>query len=102
MLDRPVPEVGLDHAGVDALVSQLKSAGMTKHVRVDLHFDSAFYHRLEATLGERHAALTNKDKWRFGLLLALQAPEGTQFPAGQWMRRRTALLDSTDVQKRVC
>ena len=107
MLDRPVPEVGLDRAGVDALVSQLKFAGMTKHVRVDLHFEagslgSAFYHRLETTLGERHAALTNKDKWRFGLLLALQAPEGTQFPAGQWMCRRTALLDSTDVQKRVC
>ena len=57
-----MPEVGLDRAGVDALVSQLKSAGMTKHVRVDLHFEagslgSAFYHRLEATLGERHASI---------------------------------------------
>ena len=29
-----MPEVGLDRAGVDALVSQLKSAGMTKHVGV--------------------------------------------------------------------
>jgi hypothetical protein len=60
MLDRPVPEVGLDRAGVDALVSQLKSAGMTKHVRVDLHFEagslaSALDHCLKDTLGEWRA-----------------------------------------------
>ena len=53
MLDRLVAEIGLDRAGVDALVSQLEAASVAQHVRVDLHIEacslnSALDHRLEA------------------------------------------------------
>ena len=65
MLDRLVSEIGLDRSGIDAVVRQLKPAGMTKHVRADLHFEagslgSAVYHRLEATLGHTADRLTVK------------------------------------------
>jgi hypothetical protein len=41
MLDRFVPEVGLDRPGIDALVGQLKTAGVPQHVRVDLHIGAS-------------------------------------------------------------
>ena len=68
-----MPEIGLDRAGIDALVRQLKSAGMPEHVRVKLHVEagsltSALYHRLEAALRKWRPALTDEDEWRFGLL----------------------------------
>ena len=64
-----MPEIGLDRAGIDALVRQL----MPEHVRVKLHVEagsltSALYHRLEAALRKWRPALTDEDEWRFGLL----------------------------------
>jgi hypothetical protein len=40
MLVRFMPEIGLDRAGIDALVRQLKSAGVPQHVRLDLHIEA--------------------------------------------------------------
>jgi hypothetical protein len=40
VLDRFVPKVDLDGPGIDAIVRQLKSAGVPQHVRVDLHFEA--------------------------------------------------------------
>ena len=36
-----MPEVGLDRPGIDALVGQLKTAGVPQHVRVDLHIGAS-------------------------------------------------------------
>ena len=41
MLDRFVPEVGLDRTGIDALVRQLEPTGMPQHVRVDFHIEAS-------------------------------------------------------------
>ena len=41
VLDRFMPEIGLDRAGIDALVRQLKSAGVPQHVWVDLHIEAS-------------------------------------------------------------
>ena len=61
MLDRLVAEVGLDGPGIDAVVSQLKPAGVAQHVRVDLHIEAcsltrALDRRLKAPLGEWRTA----------------------------------------------
>src|ERR1700720_1149064 len=58
MLDRFVPEIGLDRPGIDALIGQLKTAGVPQHVRVKLHIESGSLastldHRLEAPPRER-------------------------------------------------
>ena len=81
MLDRLVAEIGLDGPGIDAVVSQLKAAGVAQHVRVDLHIEaysltSALDHRLKATLGEWRAAFRCEHERRFGVLLALKPPQG--------------------------
>ena len=73
MLDRFMPEIGLDRAGIDALGRQLKSAGVPQHVRVDLHIEASgltgsLQHRLEAAFRKWRPALTDEDEWRFGLL----------------------------------
>jgi hypothetical protein len=73
MLDRFVPEVGLDRPGIDALVGQLKTAGVPQHVRMDLHIEASgitgsLDRRLEAALRKWRPALTDEDEWRFGLL----------------------------------
>src|SRR5580693_264449 len=106
MLDRLVAEIGLDRSGIDAVVGQLEAAGVAQHVRVDLHIEaysltSALDHRLKATLGEWRAAFRCEHKRRFGVLFTLEPPQGAQFLASQRVRGRTAVLESTDVQKRV-
>jgi len=40
MLDVLVPEVGLQRAGIDAVVCELEAAGMSQHVRVQLKFEA--------------------------------------------------------------
>ena len=54
-------KIDLDSSGIDAVVGQLKAAGVAQHVRVHLHIEacsltSALDHRLKATLGEWRAA----------------------------------------------
>jgi hypothetical protein len=41
MLDRFVPEIGLDRPGIDALIGQLKTAAVPQHVRVKLHIEAS-------------------------------------------------------------
>ena len=105
MLDRLVAEIGLDGPGIDAVVSQLEAAGVAHHVRVDLHIEaysltSALDHRLKATLSEWRTAFRCEHERRFGFLFTLKPPQGAQFLAGQWVRGKTAILESTDVQER--
>src|SRR5262249_31351136 len=50
-----VPQVGLDRAGIHAIIRQLVAAGVAQHVRMDLHIEAsstsgAIDHRLETTL----------------------------------------------------
>jgi hypothetical protein len=81
MLDRLVAKICLDRSGIDAVVRQLKPAGMAQHVRVDLHIEpsslaSALNHRLKAMLGEWRAAFRCKHERRFGVLFTLEPPQG--------------------------
>ena len=74
-------KIGLDRSGIDAVVRQLKPAGMAQHVRVDLHIEpsslaSALDHRLKATLGEWRAAFRCEHERRFGVLFTLEPPQG--------------------------
>ena len=101
-----MPKVGLDGPGIDAFVCQLEAAGVSQHVRVDLHIKAGdlagtLNHRLEAPFRKWRPAFADEYEWGFGLLLALQPPQSPQLPSSQWMRRRTATLESTDVQDRV-
>ena len=55
-----MPEIGLDRAGIDAIVRQLKPTGVPQHVRVKLHIEaggltSPLDYRLEAALREWRA-----------------------------------------------
>jgi len=73
---------------------------------LDLHIEpsslaSTLHHRLKAPLGEWRAAFRCEHELRFGVLFTLEPPQGAQFLAGQWVRGRAAILESTDVQKRV-
>jgi hypothetical protein len=55
-------EVALNRARINA-VCQLVAARMSKHMRMDFHLGglpSALHHLLEATRGERRAALADK------------------------------------------
>ncbi len=106
MLDRLVAKIGLDRSGIDAVVGQLEAAGVAQHMRVDLHIErssltSALDHRLKAALGEWRAAFRCEHGRQFVVLFTLEPPQGAQLLAGQWVRGRTAVLESTDVQERV-
>ena len=81
MLYQFVAEIGLDSPGIDAVVSQLKAAGVAQHVRVDLHIEacsltSALDDRLKATLGEWRAAFRCEQERRFGVSFTLEPPQG--------------------------
>jgi hypothetical protein len=73
---------------------------------MDLHIEASgltgsLDHRLKAAPRERRPAFADEYERGFGLLLALQAAKSPQLSPGQGMRRRTAVLESTDVQERV-
>jgi hypothetical protein len=62
-------KIGLDGPSIDAVVGQLKPAGVAQHVRVDLHIEptslaSALDHRLKATLGEWRSTLRREQERR--------------------------------------
>ena len=61
-----MPEIGLDRAGIDALIGQLNE--VPEHVRVKLHIEASgltgpLDHRLKAALRKRRPALTDEDEW---------------------------------------
>ena len=68
-----MPEIGLDRPGIDALIGQLKTAGVPQHVRVKLHIEARgltgpLDQRLKTALRKRRPALADEDERRFGLL----------------------------------
>ena len=102
MLDALVPEVSLQGPGIDAVVGELEAAGMAQHVWMRLDFEpcrlcGSFQHPGEACRRKWRATL--RDEHERGCLgFPLQLPKGAHFQAGQGVRCRCALFDSTDVQ----
>ena len=106
VLDVFVPEIGLQGAGVDALVGQLIPASVPQHVRVHWEFElcgdaQPHDHFAEACRGERRSPLRGEDDGRNGLLLALELAQGSQLTAGNGMDSRRTILGSIDVQSTV-
>ena len=79
-----MPEVRLQGSGVVSLIGERVTASMAQHVRVGLEAElglaaSALDHAGEAGGAEGSSTLRSEDEGRLRLLLALQAPQGTQF-----------------------
>ena len=76
-----MPEVGLQGAGIGALVGQDEATGMAEHVGVNREWQlglyaSAFNQLGQARGGERRTPLTDEDERRLGL--SLERPQRPQ------------------------
>ena len=77
-------KIGLQGAGVVAVIRELIPAGMAQHVRMRLEAElrqspGALDHAGEPGRAEWRAALGREYEWRPRLLLALEPPQGAQF-----------------------
>jgi hypothetical protein len=103
VLNIPVAEVSLQGAGVVALVSQGKTAGVPQHMRMGLEGQLGlparpFDHAGEASRAERCPAFRGKHEGRLGFLFALKPPQRPQFVPEDWVGAWGALFDPADVQ----
>src|SRR6266851_354503 len=103
MLDIPVTQVGLKGPGIMSPVCQRKSTGMAQHMGMRGEAKLGSYtgtldHSGEAGRGERGAALRGEHEGRLGVLLPLQAPQGTHLVAADWECGRRILLSPADGQ----
>jgi len=103
MLDILVAQIRLQGPGIMALVRQGEAAGVSKHVRMGLELQpgslsSPLDHAGKAGRGERCSPFRCEHERRFGILLALQPTQSTQFIATDRMRAGRALLDPRDRQ----
>jgi hypothetical protein len=104
VLDIPVAEVSLQGSGVVALIGEREAAGVPQHVRVGLEAKtrlsaSALDHSSEASGAEGRSSLRSEHEGRLRLLLALKAPQGSQFIAEDRVGARRAPLDPAHVQR---
>src|ERR1700690_2918746 len=102
MLDIPVPQVGLQSAGIVPRICQGEAAGMPEHVRMNLEPDPRglrrpLNHSGKAGSRERRAPLAYEHEGA-SLALPLQTPEGSHLRAAQRVNARGALFGPTDVQ----
>ena len=105
MLNVAVAEVGLQSAGVVALVGQGIAASMPKHVRVRLERQLGLParpldHAGEPSCAERCPAFRREHKRRLRFLLAQKPPQRPQFIPEDRMGAGRAFLDPADVQGR--
>src|ERR1019366_10156234 len=103
MLNVSVAEVGLQGAGVVALVGQGITAGVSKHVWVRLEGQFGlparpFDHTGEASRTKRCPAFRGEHEGRLWFLLSLKPPQRPQFVSKDRMGAWSALLDPADVQ----
>jgi hypothetical protein len=93
VLDIAVPEISLQGSGVVPLIGKCVTAGVPQHVRMSLEAQtrlnaSTLNHAREASRAKGCPTLRREHEGRLGFLLALQAPEGSQFIAeyrmGAW------------------
>jgi hypothetical protein len=104
VLDIPVAEVSLQGSGVVPLVGERVAAGMAQHVRMGLKAKtrlapSPLDHAGEACGAEWCSTFRSEDERRLRLLLALKAPQGTQFIAEYRVSARCAPLDPANMQR---
>jgi hypothetical protein len=104
VLDIPVAEVSLQGSGVVPFVSQRIAAGVPQHVRVGFEAKtrltaSALDHACEASGAEGRPTLRREHEGRLGVLLALKAPQGSQFIAKDRMGAWRASFDPANVQR---
>lgn len=98
-----MPEIGLQGAGVVAVVGQRVAAGVAQHVRVDLErhpgFDAGpFHHPREPGGRKRPSPLAGEHERRCRRLLPLQAAQRPQLVAQDRVGSRGAALDPSGVQ----
>lgn len=95
-------EVGLQRAGIDAIVCQLIAAGMSQHMDVRLDAEIGrdgrpLDHAGKPGRRQRGAAFRHEHEWRL-LAFAVMFAQRPHFPTVQWVRGRRPVLDATDVQ----
>src|ERR1035437_6047006 len=105
MLNVAVAEVGLQGAGVVALVGQGITTSVPKHVWVRLEGQLGlparpFDHAGEASRTERCPAFRGEHEGRLGFLLALKPPQRPKLVPEDRMGAGRALLDPAYVQGR--
>ena len=103
VLDVAVAKIGLQGAGVVALVGQCVTTGVSEHVRVRLEAQLGllarpFDHAGEASGAERCPAFRGEHEGRLGFLLALKPPQRPQFVSEDRVGAGGALLDPADMQ----
>ena len=86
------PEIGLQRAGIDAVIGELEAAGVPQHVRMHRETETGGNakprdHLAKARGRERRTALGREDERRRRLLLALEPAQRPQLAAGQRMNR---------------
>src|SRR5262245_31320004 len=101
MLDVLVPEVMLQGPRVVAVVGELKTTGMVKHVWVDREWHlgglaNALDEAVEADGADGPAALGNEDVSLFRVVAAYAAPSSRR--PGWGMHAGNAVLDPVNVQ----
>jgi len=99
MLNVAVTEVGLQGAGVVALVGQRVATGVSQHVRVRLERQLGlparpFDHAGEASRTKRSPAFRGEHEGQLGFLLALKPPQRPQFVSKDRMGAWGALVAS--------
>jgi hypothetical protein len=82
VLDIAVTQVSLKRSGIVSLIRERVATGVPQHVRVRLEPKSGFGaraldHAGETSRREWSAPLRGEHERRFGLLLALEPPQGT-------------------------
>ena len=86
VLDIPVPQVGLQAAGIDALVGEMKTARVPQHVRmnqeVDLGCNAQASHQLpESCSRKRCTPLRGENERRLRILIASKSTQRPEFTA---------------------
>src|SRR5262245_8258476 len=87
VLDVAVTEIRLQRAGIDALVGEVKSAGMPQHMRMRREFelgsDTQPSDQLPETCGgERCAPFRGEYERRRWILLAFEPPQAPELASG--------------------
>ena len=98
-----MPKIGLQSARVVPVVRQRVTASVPEHVGMGLEAKPSFSacslnHAGEPSGREGRSSLRREDEGRFGLLLALEAPQSAEFIPKDRMGARGPPLHPADVQ----